>query len=393
MHDLSGSALNRDIQIDLLTRLLAQLDQGGPEMKPHDTQIPVRNYVDPKRVEEERQTLFRRLPLVLGHASQLKTPGDCITSDGFGLPVLATRDRDGVLRAFLNVCRHRGTKLMTDACGHDRKSFVCPFHGWTYDLSGQLTHIPRSDGFPGVDRREHGLVPLPITSRHGLLWIHPTPGAALELDRFVAPFEADLEGLGLERHRIYRKVTERKRANWKLVIDTFLEGYHVPHLHQKTVHRFFRNLVFLCDRAAPHMRVAVSRTTTRDLRQQDPQSWDIRAAATLYYFFFPNTIVLFNPDYVSVLRLFPDGPDHCIWDHEMLIPEADDTEEMRGHWQKSFELMEEAVFQKEDIAAAESIQAGLRSGANEVFSLGRFEFMIQHFHDDIEAQIAKGTGR
>lgn len=384
--------MNHETQVALLDRLLAQLDTGQPEMAERDTEVPVRSYLDPARAADEVRALFRRLPVVLGHASQLAAPGDCITSDALGLPIVAARGRDGELRAFLNVCRHRGTKLVTEACGHDRKAFVCPYHGWTYDLAGQLTHIPHAEGFPGVDRAQRGLCPLSIAARHGLLWVHPTPGAALDLDGFLGTFDDDLSGLGLDRHRVYRKVTMRKRTNWKLVIEAFLEGYHVQHLHRKTLHRFFRDLIYINDRTAPHARLVSTRTQTRELRAHDRSTWDIRAWATLYYFFFPNTIVLFHPDFVSILRPFPDGPDHCIWDHELLIPEAGDTEAMQEHWQKSFTLIEETVFQKEDLAVAESIQEGLRSGANEALTIGRFEFMIRRFHDDIEAAIARAGG-
>jgi glycine betaine catabolism A len=381
--------MDQNTQVALLTRLLARLDAGQPEMVELDAEIPARNYVDPARAAEETKALFRRLPLVLGHASRLSSPGAFITCDALGLPILATRDRDGVPRAFLNVCRHRGTRLVNEKCGSDQKAFVCSYHGWTYDLCGQLTHVPSPEGFPSLDKRLRGLMPLSIASRNGLLWVHPVPGAAFDLDGFLGTLDADLQGLGLDRHRVYRKVTEEKRCNWKLVIDAFLEGYHVAHLHRKTLHRFFRDLTFICDRSGPHARMISSRTHTSDLRAMDLGAWDLRSYTTLYYFFFPNTIVLFHPDFISLLRVSPSGPDHCVWDHEMLIPEEGTLPEREEHWQKSYALIEETVFQKEDLATAESIQQGMRAGANETLVLGRYEFMIKQFHDDIEAAIAR----
>jgi phenylpropionate dioxygenase-like ring-hydroxylating dioxygenase large terminal subunit len=374
-------------QVALLERLLARLETDEPEMPALDAEIPARNYVDPARAEAEVKALFRKLPLVLGHASRLASPGDFITSDALGLPILATCDRDGVPRAFLNVCRHRGTQLVAEGCGSDRKAFVCPYHGWTYDLRGKLTHVPSPEAFPSLDRDKRSLVPLSIEARNGLLWVHPVPGAALDLDGFLGGLDADLKGLGLDRHRVYRKVTQQRRCNWKLVIDAFLEGYHVQHLHRKTLHRFFRDLVFIHDRRGPHARMLSSRTHTRELSALDRGAWDLRGYTTLYYFFFPNTVVLFHPDFASLLRVFPDGPERCVWDHEMLIPADADTPERQEHWQKSFTLIEETVFQKEDLIAAESIQQGMRAGANETLTLGRLEFLIKHFHDDIEAAL------
>src|SRR5206468_10095005 len=156
--------MQRELQHQLVRRVLAHLEHRTTDHDGHATAQPVSAYVDPARYERERVPLFRRLPLLVGHASQLAEPGDFLTHDASGVPLLIVRDNIGTVRAFLNVCRHRGTRVEAAACGA-KKAFVCPYHAWSYGRDGALLSMPHSIGFAGIER--DGLVEVPCAELAG----------------------------------------------------------------------------------------------------------------------------------------------------------------------------------------------------------------------------------
>jgi phenylpropionate dioxygenase-like ring-hydroxylating dioxygenase large terminal subunit len=119
---------------------------------------------------------------MMGLGCRIPKPGDYFTDNNCGVPILVVRDHDGEVRAFLNVCRHRGAQVAT-ACGQIKRNFVCPYHGWSYDDRGKLVGIPDSRNFDGVDRDEHGLVALPACERFGCIWVQPEPGTHFDIDK------------------------------------------------------------------------------------------------------------------------------------------------------------------------------------------------------------------
>ena len=190
---------NPEIHKQLLAKLVHTYENGADPAL-HDFQIPTSVYTDEAKLRGEQQ-LLRTLPIAVAHVSQLAGVGACLVHDGLGVPILITRDRDGELHAMLNVCRHRGTRLLEEPgfC-KVRKSLQCRYHGWTYDLQGSLSHVPKQELFPTLDKAELGLVSLPVAERFGFVWVVATPGAGYDFDAFLGPLEPDLGGLGLESH-------------------------------------------------------------------------------------------------------------------------------------------------------------------------------------------------
>lgn len=381
--------MKRDAEVRIVERLLDVVEGGLPVMEGPDFKIPVSRYTSQARFEAERDVLFRQYPLAVAHCSEVANPGDFITLSALGVPILLARGADGQLRAFLNVCRHRGTMVVSEPCGHGKKAFVCPYHNWTYDLAGALTHIPQEFGFPSVDRKQYGLVPLPVESRFGLVWLRPSPkGAPLDLASYLGAMAEDLEDLAMDSHFLYRRVTDVKKTNWKLIMDAFLESYHIRALHRASVSPFFLDNVAIAEQIPPHIRAAVARKSIFDSRSIPPTEWNFRAMVSMALFLFPNTILVLHPDYVSQLSFIPLDPDTTHYTHTMLVPSEPRIDKERLHWERSFELAEKGVFQREDLATAESIQAGLRSGANEALTFGRFEHGIRTFHGYVDAALA-----
>jgi phenylpropionate dioxygenase-like ring-hydroxylating dioxygenase large terminal subunit len=187
--------------------------------------IPWSWYTDPAVLEQERERIFRRAWHYVGHAGQVAEAGDFIACRPAGVPAMVVRDREGALRAFLNVCRHRGAELVS-GCGR-RQTIQCPYHAWTYGLDGSLRAAPRSRDEPGFDRSGLGLVPLPVGTWGPFVFVNPDPAAAPlsdalgDLPEVVAASGLDLDGL-----RFHSRVTYSLAANWKIAAENYLECYH-----------------------------------------------------------------------------------------------------------------------------------------------------------------------
>jgi phenylpropionate dioxygenase-like ring-hydroxylating dioxygenase large terminal subunit len=375
--------------VRLAERLVGNIAAEAYEMSPDQWTLPVSRYHSDDRLARERATLFRRHPIAVGPASELE-PGTCLRHDALGVPLLVARDERGTLHGFLNVCRHRGMRLVDEDGVCRRKGLVCPYHGWTYGLDGTLRHVPHADAFPDVDTGGHGLVAVPVAERHGLVWVLPTPGAGLDVDAYLGAIGADLDAFRLADHVLYRRIDLVRRANWKLVIDAFLEAYHIRVLHRDTIYRFFLDARAASDFVGPHVRSVAARRPAAELAGTPSAAWDLREHFTFTHFVFPNSVFIFHPDYVSHIAVYPVDADHVRWMHAMLIPASEATEQRCAHWEKTLTLIEETVFQREDLFAAEGIQAGVRSGANDVVTFGRLEFVLRHFHTTID-QAIEGT--
>ena len=186
--------------------------------------------------------------------------GQVLAHDDYGIPLLLTRDADGRFRAFLNVCRHRGMRLVA-ATGkaEPRASVVCPYHGWTYKLDGALRHRLHAEAFDDCSAADTNLVALPCEERHGLLWVVPTPGATIDVAAWLDGLDGELPFFGVERLRHFRTIRAEYPANWKLIVDAFLEAYHIRVLHKETIYPFFADGLTAGDRFGPHIQSLVAR--------------------------------------------------------------------------------------------------------------------------------------
>jgi phenylpropionate dioxygenase-like ring-hydroxylating dioxygenase large terminal subunit len=382
-------------QVAMLHRLLSlRQTKRDEKMLDEVVTIAVTKYTDEELFEQELASVFAHFPLVVGNVAALREPGSFVRSDWEQFPYLVVRGSDGVLRGFFNQCRHRGAELTAERSG-TTKAFVCPFHGWTYDLDGSLQSIPRSWDFPGLDPCAHGLVELPVAEAGGLVWIGRTPGEALDLRSFLGDFYQDLVNFGVDSLVQYKKTKVVKNANWKLLIQTYLEGYHVPHLHRHTLSSAFRKGVIAHDQAGPHLRLSAARTNIEDVRLKPEEEWQILDYASVYYSFFPNTFFILHPDYVSINIFYPLSAGRSVWTHEMLY-RAEDFQGPVGQaaLEKRFVFTNDTVFGDEDFAIAEDIQKNLARGANTHHTLGLAEGLLAMFQNNIDQRLgAPGSQR
>jgi phenylpropionate dioxygenase-like ring-hydroxylating dioxygenase large terminal subunit len=382
--------LNHDDQVAMLKRLLL-LREGRRDEKMLDevVTIPVTKYTDEELFQRELASTFSFFPLVVGNVATLREPGSFVRSDWEEFPYLVVRGSDGVLRGFLNQCRHRGAELIAEASG-TTKAIVCPFHGWVYDLDGCLKGITRSWDFPGLDTRTNGLVELPVAEAGGLVWIGRTPGEVLDVPSFLGDFYEDLVNFGVDSLVQYKKTRVVRHANWKLLIQTYLEGYHVPHLHRHTLSSAFSKGVIAHDESGPHIRLSAARTNIEDVRLKPEDEWQILDYASVYYSLFPNTFFILHPDYVSINIFYPLSANRSVWTHEMLY-RAEDFQGAAGQaaLEKRFLFTNDTVFGDEDFAIAENIQKNLARGANTHHTLGLAEGLLAMFQDNIDQRLGR----
>jgi glycine betaine catabolism A len=378
----------------LFHRLLEELDQReSPEWDSVESEIDSSIYTGLDRFQAEMAQVFRRMPLCLGHADQLREPGSVLAREVAGFPLLVLRDASGSIGVFLNACRHRGARLVTKDGLACRRSLSCLYHGWTYDLSGALISVPRQEAFPTLDKTTRGLRRLPSTVRHGLIWVvlDPASDTTPEMAGYLDELDTDLAALGVGQHRFFRQHAIHRAANWKLVIDAFIEVYHVKRLHSSTIGPFFTDTKAVSDHIGLHQRMLVAREGLADARGLAPEQWSPQVHGTLVHFIFPNTILVYHPDYISHIGIFPSAPDRSLFVHTMLVPEFPGEPKAEAHWDRSFDLIDGQVFNGEDLFICEQIQRGLVASASDKLLIGRFESNLRRFHETVEAVVQPET--
>ena len=372
--------------VTLVQALAARFAGEAPGEPPCQLQVPVVHYTSQQRFELEWERLFLRRPLIIGHESQIPAAGDSLVYDWLGLPLLTIRDRAGRIGTFINVCRHRGMRLVQAEGQTCLRSLVCPYHQWTYGLDGALRHIPRRESFGEIDSATRGLIALPTEVRNGLIWVRQ---GSMPLDRHLAGVDADFDAFALADYHFFRQHVRTVACNWKLIQDAFLDGYHVTRLHKNTVGPFFPDALATSDRLGDHIRSAVARNEIAEAIGRPAAGLDLRHHATFAYTLFPNAILIFHPDYTSIISLFPLSPDQTVFAHSMLTPRPPASDQERDHFERSFRLIDQGVFQAEDIFVSEGAQRGMRSGANSALLFGGLEGSAVQFHQVIERELAR----
>ena len=340
-------------------------------------------YIDPDRYEAEQRNIFDKVPHLLAPSALLTEPRQAVAHDGYGTPLILTRDDDGRAHVFANVCRHRGTRLIDSEEPVPAKRIICPYHAWAYKPDGELTGMPRADCFPGFDKSAHGLREFPCVEAGGLIWWAKNDAADFTDALALAP---DLDAFGLGDHYLYRRRTHDVAGNWKLFVDAFLESYHVQRLHAQTIAPFFTDGITAADSIGRHQRAVVGRECY--LAEIDRDDWtQLRKALTYTYQLFPGSVIIVSPDYINLLVGMPQSVDRTLVEDFMLIPEKPTSNEAEAHWQRSWDLLDGGTFGAEDFHAAALCHRGLASGQIDKVVLGTLEAGIVDFHRKLEEMI------
>lgn len=353
---------------DHLKQLLFRFDATLPLERAHT--IPAAWYTDPELYAAECRSLFGNTWQAVGVSSQVAERGSYLTAEIAGQPVVVVRDLEGVLRAFYNVCRHRAARVVSSPCGKTTR-LRCRYHGWTYDLTGQLRGAPEFDGTLDFCRESEGLPPVHVAEWGPLVFVHlgerPEP-----LEDLLAPLPERAASLGLESLRFVKRREYELACNWKVFVDNFLDGgYHV-----NTVHPALAGVLDYT-----HYRTEMAATTSVQVSPlcPDPTLGQVRTGKTAsYWWVFPNLMLNFYEGILDTNLVLALGPDRCrvVIDFYFSRTEGAEAEQFI---RQSIDVAEQV--QQEDIGICEEVQKGLHSRA---FDTGRFsvrrEAGVYHFH-------------
>lgn len=377
--------MDRDEELRILDRALEHLHDKRLPLTESDTRLSTDRYVTRERYEAELDRMFRRLPSMLVHSSELPGPGAFVTLEHFGRPLLVDRDADGTAHAFLNACRHRGARLEREPAGQ-RKSFTCRYHAWRYDTDGTLAAVPSPHCFPGVEPGKRNLVGLPVVEAYGFVWLMPqdAPGRA-DLDRFLGGFRQDIADLGLDAFEIYGAESAEWEINWKLVVEGTLEGYHFPFLHTKSANPLFENSTFFFDSFDPHLRSILPKRSINFAERTERGERRLLAVANVIHTIFPNETVLHQSDHFLWITAHPLGPTRTLVKLRLIVPRGSVEADGAEQWEENRALTYQVQY--EDLEIYREIQIGLTSGANDEHCFGTQEFALHTYHTTIDRYV------
>jgi len=358
-------------ETDLIDRILAHIDGKTTDKGTAVWREPVENYHSPERFAAEIAVL-RRVPMAFCPSAALPEPGSYIARTTVGTPLLVVRGTDGVVRGFRNACRHRGMKLEEgEGC---KRAFACPYHAWTYGLDGSLRHVPGEDGFPGLDKEAHGLVPVAsVQERNGIVFVtqdEPLSDGPL----------GDLPEVLTDDYVLFNKIEFDDKANWKVLGETSMEGYHIKALHNQSFFPYGYDNLNVVELHGRNSRVVFPFRRIEKLRNLPREEWSTQGRITDVHQLFPNTHVSVLSSHAILIILEPVSPSETHWVVYQLAPRIKngkplDIEQAR----KDANFVQESGI-LEDRHAAREIQAGLAAGANTHFTFGHYEQAIGHFH-------------
>jgi Rieske 2Fe-2S family protein len=324
-------------------------------------------FVSPEIFAGEQARIFAQSWLLVGHQSQLEKAGDYFVAQVADESLIITRDSRSSIRGFYNVCRHRGTRLKEDACGHV-SAIQCPYHAWTYGLDGRLIGAPHMDEAPGFEKTDYSLRAVNLILWEGFIFVSLTSDPA-PLNEWFAPLLGRFSEWNLAQLRSARRIEYDVRANWKLIFENYSECYHCPGVHPTlskissydsaendlTEGPFLGGFMSINKGASLTMSGKACAVPVGDIKEEDHHR-------VFYYSIFPNMLLSMHPDYVMVHQVWPQSPDRtlilCDW---FFHPEAFAREDFRPN--DAIEFWD--MTNKQDWHVCELSQQGIASRAYE----------------------------
>ncbi|HXN27004.1 MAG TPA: aromatic ring-hydroxylating dioxygenase subunit alpha [Candidatus Acidoferrales bacterium] len=317
--------------------------------------IPAPWYTDARIAQLELHNVFSRTWQTVGRTSQVEKPGQYVTATVAGEPIVAVRGSDGKLRAFYNVCRHHAMTVMNEPCGH-AQHMRCPYHGWTYNLEGELRGMTEFEGVCNFDRAQNGLVPVRVEAWENFIFVNLDPHAA-PLHDFLGALVGLAQPLNFGGLKFVERRSYIQQCNWKVYVDNFLDGgYHVPHMHKGLnsvldyTNYTIENVDRCCVQSSP---VAVDKSS-------EASAAATRKGDRAYYFWqYPNFMLNWYEGYLDTNLVIPLGIDRCevIFDFYF----GDTSEAQMPYIRESMGVSERV--QQEDIVICDGVQRGLSSRA------------------------------
>jgi phenylpropionate dioxygenase-like ring-hydroxylating dioxygenase large terminal subunit len=382
-------AVTPDRQRALLERFYAFRRGALPDHASRSMRNPAWVYTDAARFEREMRVLFRERPVPVGLGCELTRPGSYVTAHLGGVPIALVRQADGSLRGFVNACRHRGAPVLSGR-GDGLRSITCPYHAWTYALDGALKARPLEWGFDDVPQADCSLHRVAVAEKYGLVFAS-LGEAPIDVEALLAGMETELAEYGLERYVHFETRVREWRFNWKLVIDTFTEAYHIPELHRTSIARDydFRNSIW--DPFGVGQRTVNFRSTIeKELSEKAESERRLLPHTTIEYFLVPNVVLTHQIDHIELWRATPISVDRTLVSTSLFAPTSPESDSARRHWKKNLDLLLH-VTETEDFPLMAEIHRGLASGAVRELVYGKLEPALVHYHQSLNRLLGDGA--
>lgn len=352
--------------------------------------LPGWSYHSPALLELEKEHVFRNHWQIVGHVCDLPNPGDYLTMDVVGERALVVRGRDGVVRGFHNMCRHRGSRVVAEDQGNCRNALVCPFHGWVYNLDGTLRGAARPRSFPDLDKTEFGLMPLDLEIWMGFIFIRFRRGSQPAVAELLKPLESEIAHYRVEEmlpaHGIWTQISP---VNWKSVRDVDNEGYHVAMAHPALQDLY----------GATYYDEPFVDGVSRSFATYNPHAgrrWSVRnyvriapdpvhlpdhlKKAWIYYGLFPNTVIALTPESAQFYQEFPLSTGETLL-RGAIYRYADESREQAAARYLAFRIDRDT--QAEDVQLSVWSNESMLSQAFEGFFLSDLEYGVRTHHDHL----------
>lgn len=365
---------------EVVQRILQHIDNSTTDKGDKTWKEPTDNYRSKERLDTELKVLQSRT-IVFCPSSAVVKPGDYVARNAAGIPILTVRGLDGKVRAFRNACRHRGVQLANgQGCV---RALVCPYHGWAYALDGSLRSIPHEHGFPDVDKATKGLVPVACLESNGLIFINQNPHAKIEDDVCSVP------KLLPDNCHLLNADNQIVKANWKLYLESSLEGYHIRQTHKNTFFPLQYDNLTVVEAFGENSRVAFPYQAIEGLRHKKQVDITVDGRLTYVYHLFPNVVISTFPGCMQVVVLEPiDESTTRQYTYLVSDIEENETELIDTVFEGQKFAAKGAI---EDLKIVLSAQQGLLSEANEFLEFGLFETAILRLHTHLAIEIEQLT--
>lgn len=364
----------------VLRRLQANLESGLPDQAAQPMKVPAVMYRDEEQFRREIADIFLKVPLCVAASCDVAEPGEFTALTIVGRPLLVVRGDDGKVRTFLNVCRHRGAKVIDEQRGSARR-FTCPYHAWVYDRAGALVGVPGRETFGEIDAS--GLVELPTEECVGLVFAVLDPDGDIDARAWLGGMADSLAALRLDAMYPYRRITHIDSPNWKLAADGYLDGYHIGYLHKNSIGVKAITNRNTYDLFGPHVRIGFATKATASADDTPKDQWYLPDYMSLVHYVFPNVSLSGgHGDTVQLSRLFP-GPTV---DRSLTAQHQYFREPVEGDMVAVAEAKRvtyEQVVRDEDCATIFAIGDALPAIGDGHIVFGRNEPGNQHLHETI----------
>ncbi|MEU2002369.1 SRPBCC family protein [Rhodococcus sp. NPDC019627] len=359
------------------------LDNGTTDMAPEILEVDPRVYTDPELAARERRELFGYVPIIAAHSTELPGNNDFATVQLPNNEVVLVRQADGRVRGFVNTCRHRGAQLVPEEKG-SKRIFSCRYHGWAYGSDGRLRSIADEPTFGTVDRSCMSLLEVPVEERHGFVWVIDSAAGDRKIDIaewLGREFDESLAAMEMDKYHCHIAQNFDVDINWKVLMDAFLDGYHITSTHAGTVAPYFYNNAQAWEPMGRHGRMVTARKSIDSVRDVAPEDAPIDRHITVAHFLMPNMSVLRQPDHLEVLNFVP-APGTAVGTRmqmRLLTREPVVTDEQKARWDKNWKILM-AVLRDEDLVVNEGLQKSVANTDVGPLYFGRNEIANQHFH-------------